>query len=60
MVPRRASADQVTAVTGADLNAMEERLLAQMTARKPPVMRLVAILGRVDSWIALRINELRV
>jgi hypothetical protein len=46
-------------MTGADLNAIEERLLVQMTAMKPPVMRLVAILGRVDSWIAARINELR-
>jgi hypothetical protein len=46
-------------MTDADLNAIEEHLLAQMTARKPPVMRLVAILGRVDGWIALRINELR-
>jgi hypothetical protein len=45
-------------MTGADLNAIEERLLAQMTAMKPPVMRLIAMLGRVDSWIAVRINEL--
>ena len=46
-------------MTGADLNAIEERLLTQMTAMKPPVMRLIAMLGRVDTWIASRINELR-
>jgi hypothetical protein len=51
--------EQVAAMTGADLNAIEERLLAQLAAMKPPAIRLFAVLGRVDSWIAVRINELR-
>jgi hypothetical protein len=56
---RWAAQAQVAGMTGADLNAIEERLLAQMTAMKPPVMRLIAVLGRFDSWIAVRINDLR-
>jgi hypothetical protein len=43
-------------VTGADLNAVEEGLLAQMAALKPPVMRLVATLGRVDGWLTMWVN----
>jgi hypothetical protein len=54
---RLAAQAQVAGMTGADLNAIEEHLLAQMTAMKPPVMRLIAMLARVDSWIAVRINE---
>jgi hypothetical protein len=49
----------VGAVTSNDLNALEERLLAQMAALKPPMLRLVAMLGRVDGWISEWINGLR-
>jgi hypothetical protein len=40
-------------MTGADLNAIEERLLAQLAAMKPPTMRLVGWFGRVDGWITV-------
>jgi hypothetical protein len=46
-------------VTGADLNAIEEGLLAQMAATKPPLMRLVAMLGRVDGWLTMWVNGAR-
>jgi hypothetical protein len=49
----------VGVVTSGDLNALEEHLLAQMAALKPPVMRLVGMLGRVDGWITARINGSR-
>ena len=38
-------------MTGADLNAMEERLLAQLAGMKPPALRLMGMFGRVDGWI---------
>ncbi len=47
-------------MTGADLNAMEERLLGQLAAMKPPVMRLVGMFGRVDNWITLRVRAVAV
>lgn len=43
-------------MTGADLTAVEEGLLAQMAALKPPVMRLVAALSRVDGWLTMWVN----
>ena len=43
-------------MTGADLNAIEESVLAQMAATKPPLMRLVALFGRVDGWLTMWVN----
>jgi hypothetical protein len=34
-----------------DLTAMDECLLGQMAANKPPLMRAVLALSRVDAWI---------
>ena len=44
---------------GADLNAVEEGLLAQMAAMKPPIVCLVATLGRVDGWLTMWVNGAR-
>jgi hypothetical protein len=51
---------QAAAVTGADLNAMEERLLAQLAAMKPPTIRLIAMVGHVDTWIAVWVRAVAV
>jgi hypothetical protein len=42
-----------------DLTAMDECLLAQMAANKPPLMRAVLALSRVDAWITSLVNGRR-
>jgi hypothetical protein len=42
-----------------DLTAMDECLLAQMAANKPPLMRALLSLSRVDDWITSLVNGRR-
>jgi hypothetical protein len=42
-----------------DLTAMDECLLAQMAANKPPLMRAMLALSRVDAWITSLVNGRR-
>jgi hypothetical protein len=42
-----------------DLTALDECLLAQMAANKPPLMRAMLILGRVDDWFTGLVNGRR-
>jgi hypothetical protein len=42
-----------------DLTAMDECLLAQLAANKPPLMRAVLVLTRVDAWITSLVNGRR-
>lgn len=51
--------DVLRAGTAWDLTAMDECLLAQMAANKPPLMRAMLILGRIDVWITSRVNGQR-
>jgi hypothetical protein len=39
-----------------DLTAMDESLLAQLAANKPPLMRGMLILAQVDNWITRLVN----
>ena len=42
-----------------DLTAMDECLLAQLAANKPPLMRAMLLLAQVDNWITSLVNGRR-
>jgi hypothetical protein len=42
-----------------DLTAMDECLLAQLAANRPPLMRAMLLLTQVDNWITSLVNGRR-